>query len=100
MNTSVVQHTKNDLSSSSRPDDTVPSRITDAETKFGKTDREWTRRTDAAGSAPDQMVTDVLDPDDSLMKKFQDALRTHLIRVDDRLSSEISELVSTRRCSK
>jgi hypothetical protein len=46
----------------------------------------------------DQVVhTNVLDPDDSLMKKFQDALRAHLIRVDDRLSSEISELVSTRQ---
>ncbi|EZA53658.1 Coiled-coil domain-containing protein [Ooceraea biroi] len=37
-------------------------------------------------------VPNVLDPDDSLMKRFQDALREHLVRVDGRLSSEISEL--------
>jgi len=67
----------------------------DAGIKFGKMDREWTRSIDAVA---DQVVhTNVLDPDDSLMKKFQDALRAHLIRVDDRLSSEISELVSTRQ---
>lgn len=40
-----------------------------------------------------QMPT-VLDPDDSLMKKFQNALREHLIRVDNRLNSEILDLVS------
>lgn len=39
-------------------------------------------------------VPNVLDPDDSLMKKFQSALREHLIRVDNRLNSEILELVS------
>lgn len=40
-------------------------------------------------------IPDVLDPDDILMKKFQDALRDHLSRVDHKLTSEISELVST-----
>ena len=40
-------------------------------------------------------VPDVLDPDDSLMTKFQNALREHLIRVDNKLNSEILELVST-----
>lgn len=39
-------------------------------------------------------VPNVLDPDDSLMKKFQSALREHLIRVDNKLNSEILELVS------
>lgn len=38
-------------------------------------------------------VPNVLDPDDSLMKKFQYALREHLVRVDNKLSSEILELV-------
>ncbi|KYN30494.1 Coiled-coil domain-containing protein 40 [Trachymyrmex septentrionalis] len=37
-------------------------------------------------------VPDVLDPDDSLMTKFQNALREHLIRVDNKLNSEILEL--------
>lgn len=41
-------------------------------------------------------VPNVLDPDDSLMKKFQNALREHLIRVDNKLNSEILELVSIR----
>jgi len=41
-------------------------------------------------------VPNVLDPDDSLMKKFQNALREHLVRVDNKLNSEILELVSTR----
>lgn len=36
----------------------------------------------------------VLDPDDTLMKKFQNALREHLVRVDNRLNNEILELVS------
>lgn len=35
----------------------------------------------------------ILDPDDPLMKRFQDALKSHLLRIDDKLSSEISELV-------
>lgn len=39
-------------------------------------------------------VPDVLDPDDSLMKKFQNALREHLVRVNNKLNSEILELVS------
>lgn len=38
-------------------------------------------------------VPNVLDPDDSLMKKFQNALRQHLVRVDNKLSSEILEFV-------
>lgn len=38
-------------------------------------------------------VPNVLDPDDSLMKKFQNALQEHLVRVDNKLSSEILELV-------
>lgn len=38
-------------------------------------------------------VPNVLDPDDTLMKKFQNALREHLVRVDNKLSSEILELV-------
>lgn len=38
-------------------------------------------------------VPNVLDPDDSLMKRFQNALREHLIRVDNKLSSEILDLV-------
>ncbi|EFN87547.1 Coiled-coil domain-containing protein 40 [Harpegnathos saltator] len=37
-------------------------------------------------------VPNVLDPDDSLMKKFQDALREHLTRVDKKLNDEILEL--------
>lgn len=41
-------------------------------------------------------VPNVLDPDDSLMKKFQSALREHLIRIDDKLNSEILEFASIR----
>lgn len=41
-------------------------------------------------------VPNVLNPDDSLMKKFQDALQEHLTRVDKKLSDEILELVSTQ----
>ncbi|XP_072750930.1 coiled-coil domain-containing protein 40 isoform X2 [Anoplolepis gracilipes] len=37
-------------------------------------------------------VPNVLDPDDSLMKKFQNALREHLVHVDNKLSREILEL--------
>ncbi|KMQ90906.1 coiled-coil domain-containing protein 40-like protein [Lasius niger] len=37
-------------------------------------------------------VPSVLDPDDSLMKKFQNALREHLVRIDNKLSSEILDL--------
>lgn len=39
-------------------------------------------------------MPNVLDPNDSLMKKFQDALREHLSRVDKKLSDEILEFVS------
>lgn len=39
-------------------------------------------------------VPNVLDPDDSLMNKFQSALREHLVRVDNKLNSEILDLVS------
>lgn len=39
-------------------------------------------------------VPNVLDPDDSLMKKFQNALREHLVRVDNKLNSEILDLVN------
>ncbi|XP_018059753.1 PREDICTED: coiled-coil domain-containing protein 40 [Atta colombica] len=37
-------------------------------------------------------VPDVMDPDDPLMTKFQNALREHLIRIDNKLNSEILEL--------
>ena len=36
----------------------------------------------------------LLDPDDPLMKRFQDALKAHLLRIDNKLSDEIKELVS------
>ena len=39
-------------------------------------------------------VPDVMDPDNPLMTKFQNALREHLIRIDNKLNSEILELVS------
>jgi hypothetical protein len=35
----------------------------------------------------------ILDPDDPLMKRFQDALKLHLVRIDNKLSNEIKELV-------
>lgn len=35
----------------------------------------------------------VLDPDDKLMKKFQTTLHTHLLRVNNKLSEEILNLV-------
>lgn len=35
----------------------------------------------------------ILDPDDPLMKRFQDALKSHLLRINNKLSDEISELV-------
>ncbi|XP_015108461.2 coiled-coil domain-containing protein 40 [Diachasma alloeum] len=38
----------------------------------------------------------VLDPDDPLMRRFQDALRSHLLRVEERLSAEIAELNDPR----
>ncbi|XP_058799375.1 coiled-coil domain-containing protein 40 [Phymastichus coffea] len=34
----------------------------------------------------------ILDPDDPLMKRFQDALKSHLLRIDNKLSEEIREL--------
>ncbi|KAG5322340.1 CCD40 protein, partial [Pseudoatta argentina] len=37
-------------------------------------------------------LPDVLDPDDPLMQKFQNALREHLLRIDNKLNSEILEL--------
>lgn len=36
----------------------------------------------------------VLDPDDPLMKRFQDALKAHLIKVNDGLTKDINELAS------
>lgn len=36
----------------------------------------------------------VLDPEDRLMKRFQDALKAHLTRIDQRLSEDILNLVS------
>lgn len=41
----------------------------------------------------DEKNTKVLDPDDPLMKRFQDALNEHLLRVDNKLSQEILEMV-------
>lgn len=35
----------------------------------------------------------ILDPNDPIMKRFQDALRAHLTRIDNKLSEEIHELV-------
>lgn len=37
--------------------------------------------------------TTILDPEDSLMKKFQRTLHSHLTKVATRLSEEIAELV-------
>lgn len=36
----------------------------------------------------------VLDPDDPLMKRFQEALKAHLVKINKNLSEEINELVS------
>ncbi|XP_014468728.1 PREDICTED: coiled-coil domain-containing protein 40-like [Dinoponera quadriceps] len=54
-----------------------------SETKFTK--KLWVDKKPA-------QVLNVLNPDDSLMKKFQDALQEHLTRVDKKLSDEILEL--------
>lgn len=35
----------------------------------------------------------ILDPNDPIMNRFQDALRAHLTRIDNKLSEEIHELV-------
>ena len=35
----------------------------------------------------------ILDPDDKLMKKFQETLRLHLLHIDNKLSEEIFNLV-------
>lgn len=35
----------------------------------------------------------ILHPDDALMKRFQDALKAHLLRLDDKLDEEIREIV-------
>ncbi|XP_011298593.1 coiled-coil domain-containing protein 40 [Fopius arisanus] len=39
----------------------------------------------------------VLDPDDPLMRRFQEALRSHLLRVDERLTTEIAELQASNK---
>lgn len=44
------------------------------------------------GKAPIQ-VPNVLDPDDALMKRFQSALKEHLLRLANKLSEEILDLV-------
>lgn len=36
----------------------------------------------------------VLDPEDPLMKRFQNALKAHLMRIERKLSEDIVELVS------
>lgn len=36
----------------------------------------------------------VLDPDDPLMKRFQETLRAHLMKINNKLTEEINELVS------
>lgn len=36
----------------------------------------------------------VLDPDDPLMKRFQDALKAQLMKINERLLKDIDELVS------
>ncbi|XP_012273583.1 coiled-coil domain-containing protein 40 [Orussus abietinus] len=41
---------------------------------------------------PSEELLQVLDPDDPLMKRFQDALQKHLLRIDKKLSEEILEL--------
>lgn len=35
----------------------------------------------------------ILDPDDPLMKRFQESLKSHLTRIDDKLQEEIFDLV-------
>lgn len=80
MNTSIAS----DLVSSR--DDLFNANVQQSETKLPK--KLW------VDTKPTQ-VPNVLNPDDSLMKKFQDALREHLTRVDKKLSDEILELVST-----
>ncbi|XP_015595584.1 coiled-coil domain-containing protein 40 [Cephus cinctus] len=42
-----------------------------------------------------QNIPVILDPDDPLMKRFQDALKAHLTRVNDKLNQEILELEAT-----
>lgn len=62
---------------------------------FKTNDTEREKKTTSWVDANSPMeITNVLHPDDSLMKKFQDALRDHLLRIDDKLNSEISDLVS------
>ena len=36
----------------------------------------------------------ILDPDDPLMKRFQEALKTHLTRINGKLTEDILDLVS------
>lgn len=91
MNTTVV-HTSNSLAASS-PDtaNSNANNMEQVEIKLGKgSKKSWIDTISLE-------IPNVLDPDDSLMKRFQDALREHLARVDDRLSSEIVELVSIIR---
>ena len=37
----------------------------------------------------------ILHPDDPLMQRFQDALKAHLLRMNNKLSEEIRDLVGT-----
>lgn len=79
MNISTV----NELASS--PHNAFNAKMEQPDTKFTK--KLWI-------DTRSMQTPNVLDPDDSLMKKFQNALREHLVRVDDRLNGEILELVS------
>ncbi|KAK2586864.1 hypothetical protein KPH14_009802 [Odynerus spinipes] len=49
--------------------------------------------------APAQVPT-VLDPDDALMKRFQNVLKEHLLRLNNNLSEEILDLEATVKSTK
>lgn len=52
-----------------------------------KSDEKWIN-----GDVGDEHFT-VLDPEDPSMKKFQEALKSHLTRLDNQLADEIYDLV-------
>lgn len=55
--------------------------------------KEWEENNSLKEKEGNLELLKVLDPDDPLMRRFQEALRAHLLRVDERLTIDIRELV-------
>lgn len=59
--------------------------------------KNWSSKDSSAINDDKLESLKVLDPDDPLMKRFQDALENHLLRIDLRLSQDITQLVSPKK---